>query len=470
MPNILLIEDDLIMGESLVDRFEIEGFEVQWCQTIEDAQQVFAVKQFDAVVSDVRLPDGSGERLFQQQLASHPKIPPWLFITAFATVDQAVTMLQLGACNYVTKPFDITALVDKVNAAISKAHAKEPLQRLAFGDDVLGVSLAMRQLATQARRVSVRANTILITGESGAGKEVLARYIHTHANLNKDAPFVAVNCGAIPDNLIEAALFGHERGAFTGADRAHRGYFEQASGGTLFLDEIAELAPAMQVRLLRVLQDRKVQRLGAEKLINLDLKLVFATHADLQEMVKSGRFREDLFYRINVMHLRVPPLRDRPDDVLWLAHRFLHDDAMSRNETPKALTPSAKAALITHHWPGNVRELHNCIERACVLGESPQIDVSDLFEDVTAQEPAIDLPRLDTFVAEAERHYLAAVLSRFDGKTGLAAQALGISRKTLWEKCKRYGLRHAKNNESVAADRNPRPDSAVFSGTQGKGI
>ena len=444
MPKIHLIEDDLIMGESLVDRFEIEGFEIQWSQTIKEAEEVFVIKQFDAVVSDVRLPDGSGERLFQLQLASQPKIPPWLFITAFATVDQAVAMLQLGACNYVTKPFDITALVDKVNAAISKEHAKEPLQQQALKDDALGVSLAMRQLATQAQRVSARANTILITGESGSGKEVLARYIHTHANPEKDAPFVAVNCGAIPDNLIEAALFGHERGAFTGADRAHRGYFEQASGGTLFLDEIAELAPAMQVRLLRVLQDRKVQRLGAEKLINVDLKLICATHADLQEMVKNGKFREDLFYRINVMHMRVPPLRDRPDDVLWLAQRFLQDDAESRNEVPKALTPSAKAALITHHWPGNVRELHNCIERACVLGEDAQINTSDLSENIGEQETSIDLPTLDTFVADAERHYLAAVLSRFDGKTGLAAQALGISRKTLWEKCKRYGLRDSK--------------------------
>lgn len=445
MLKIHIIEDDLIMGESLVDRFEIEGFEVQWSQTIKEAEDIFVIEQFDTVVSDVRLPDGSGERLFQLQLASKPKIPPWLFITAFATVDQAVAMVHLGACNYVTKPFDITALVDKVKAAISKDHATKPLKQLAFTNDALGGSLVMRQLATQAKRVSARANTILITGESGAGKEVLARYIHTHANPVKDAPFVAVNCGAIPDNLIEAALFGHERGAFTGAERAHRGYFEQASGGTLFLDEIAELAPAMQVRLLRVLQDRKVQRLGAEKLINLDLKLICATHADLQEMVKNGRFREDLFYRIHVMHMHVPPLRDRPDDVLWLTQRFLQEDAASRNEVPKALTSAAKAALIAHHWPGNVRELHNCVERACVLGEDAQIDTSDLFENISEQEVFVDLPTLDTFVADAERHYLAAVLSRFNGKTGLAAQALGISRKTLWEKCRRYGLRDVKN-------------------------
>lgn len=448
MSRIHLIEDDLIMGESLVDRFEIEGHEVYWSQTIKEASEMLGTTQFDAVVSDVRLPDGSGERLFEQQLKFDHQAPPWLFITAFATVDQAVSMLQLGACNYVTKPFDISALVDKVNSAIQKDHADVSLPTLEHvgpTDATLGISLAMRQLASQAQRVASRANTILITGESGSGKEVLARYIHTLSKPLKEAPFVAVNCGAIPENLIEAALFGHERGAFTGADRLHRGYFEQASGGILFLDEIAELAPAMQVRLLRVLQDRQVQRLGAEKLIDVDLKLICATHANLTDRVKNGTFREDLFYRIHVMHMRVPPLRERSEDVLWLAQRFLQDDAAQRNESPKTLTPSAQAALITHHWPGNVRELHNCVERACVLGENAQIDTADLFENAADQTPAVELPTLDAFVANAERHYLAAVLSRFDGKTGLAAQALGISRKTLWEKCKRYGLREAKN-------------------------
>jgi DNA-binding NtrC family response regulator len=448
MPKIHLIEDDLIMGESLVVRFEIEGYEVKWSQTIAEARSVFAVTQFDAVVSDVRLPDGSGERLFELQKSNTSKIPPWLFITAFATVDQAVSMLQLGACDYVTKPFDITALVDKLNSAVCQDERVKPEPTLAPADTSLGVSVAIRQLAAQAKRVASRASTVLITGESGAGKEVLARYLHTLAHPGKGAPFIAVNCGAIPENLVEAALFGHERGAFTGADKVHRGYFEQASGGTLFLDEIADLALAMQVRLLRVLQDRQVQRLGAEKLIDVDLKLICATHADLKDRVRGGQFREDLFYRIHVMHMRVPPLRERPDDVLWLAQRFLQEDAVKRQETPKKLTPSAQAALITHQWPGNVRELHNCVERACVLSEGAQIDTGDLFENSAHHETSTELPTLDAFVADAERHYLTAVLSRLNGKTGLAAQALGISRKTLWEKCKRYGLNDTKNMDS----------------------
>ena len=299
----------------------------------------------------------------------------------------------------------------------------------------------MRGLAMKAGRVAARARTVLITGESGAGKEVLAREMHALAHPQAGAPFVAVNCGAIPDTLIEAALFGHERGAFTGADRQRRGYVEQAHGGTLFLDEIAELTPAMQVRLLRVLQDRQVQRLGSEALLSIDVRVICATHRDLQQLVQQGRFREDLYYRIHVVHLRVPPLRERPDDVLWLAQRFLLDQARERSEAPRRLTPAARAALLGHAWPGNVRELHNRIECAWVMSERGEVDVADLFEERLAAAPAAELPTLETFVADAEKEYLAAILARFNGRVGLAAQALGISRKTLWEKSKRYGLR-----------------------------
>ncbi len=444
MSQLLLIEDDLIMGESLLDRFELEGYAVKWSRSIEQARVLLDEAVFDAVVSDVRLTDGSGERLFEERLRSKAPTPPWLFITAFASVDQAVAMLRAGACDYVTKPFDIAALVSKVQLAIGAEPDHTVVSSAADTDLALGISLSMRQIATQAQRVAARARTILITGESGVGKEVLARHLHALAHPQGSAPFVAVNCGAIPETLIEAALFGHERGAYTGADKLRRGYVEQAHGGTLFLDEIAELSPSMQVRLLRVLQDRQVQRLGAENLIHVDLRLICATHADLQHLVQKNLFREDLYYRIHVMHMRVPPLRERPDDVLWLAQRFLQDDATLRSEPPKQLTPAARAALLAHAWPGNVRELHNCIERASVVGEHAQIDASDLFENQTDKLQASALPTLDAFVADAERDYLTAVLARFDGKSGLAADALGISRKTLWEKCKRYGIRSVK--------------------------
>jgi len=443
VPQLLLIEDDAIMGESLLDRFELEGFQVQWSRTVEQARALLDEVAFDAVVSDVRLPDGSGEHLFESRQRVAAALPPWLFITAFASVDRAVAMLQAGARDYVTKPFDIAELVNKVRAAVGETGEIEesPSPAARAEGSVLGVSAAMRRLAAQAERVARRARTVLITGESGAGKEVLARHLHALAHPRGAAPFVAVNCGAIPETLIEAALFGHERGAFTGADRQRRGYAEQAHGGTLFLDEIAELTPAMQVRLLRVLQDRQVQRLGAETAVLVDLQVTCATHRDLQQLVQQGRFREDLYYRIHVVHLRVPPLRERPEDVLWLAQRFLLDEARDRSEPVRRLTPGARAALLGHAWPGNVRELHNRIERACVMSEQPEVDEAELFEERQTAAPTGELPTLEVFVADAEKAYLSAVLLRFDGRVGLAAQALGISRKTLWEKSRRYGLR-----------------------------
>ena len=441
MTQLLLIEDDAIMGESLLDRFELEGFEVRWSRTAGEAAALLNDGHFDAVVSDVRLPDGCGERLFESKLALPTPPPPWLFITAFASVDRAVAMLQVGARDYVTKPFDIAELVSKVRAAVG--HGEGPMPQDVRGDasSVLGPSAPMRRLVAQAQLASARARTVLITGESGSGKEVLARHLHALTHARCPAPFVPVNCGAIPEGLVEAELFGHERGAFTGADRQRRGYVEQSNGGTLFLDEVAELPPAVQVRLLRVLQDRRVQRLGAEVEIGIDLRVICATHRDLKQMVEQGRFREDLYYRIHVVNLRVPPLRERPEDVLWLARRFLAEHAAQHSEPARRLSAGARAALLGHAWPGNVRELHNRIERACVMGSAPEIGAADLFDEREPAAASSTLPTMEAFVADAEKEYLAAVLGRFDGRVGLAAQALGISRKTVWEKSRRYGLR-----------------------------
>jgi DNA-binding NtrC family response regulator len=441
MPRICLIEDDPIMGESLSDRFLLEGFTLDWFRRGGPALEALLDHSYDAVISDVRLPDVSGEDVFASATRDVEHVPPFLFITAYASVDRAVDMLKRGAHDYVTKPFDISELVSKVRRVVgAPATLSDALENV---PSPLGPSVAMRTLASQAPRIAARARTVLITGESGAGKEILARHLHALAHPEGGAPFVAVNCGAIPVNLIEAALFGHERGAFTGADRMRKGHFEQAHTGTLFLDEIAELTPAMQVNLLRVLQDRRVQRVGGEHWIEVDLRLICATHQDLRVMVEQGSFREDLYYRINVVHLPVPPLRARPDDVLWLAQTLLADQAAQLGEQPRALGPGARAALLAHSWPGNVRELRNRIERACILSSNPVLSAADLFEsaDVVEQEPGRGLPTLAEFVSEAERSYLQAVLQRFDGKVGSAAAALGISRKTLWEKSKRYGLR-----------------------------
>ena len=445
MARICLIEDDPIMGESLSDRFLLEGFALDWFKRGSAAMDALRTQPYDAVISDVRLPDISGEEVFGQASREIAAPPPFLFITAYASVDRAVEMLKRGARDYVTKPFDIGDLVSKVRSMVGE---RMPVPIVVTGAAAaagpLGTSAAMRALQAQAPRVAARARTVLISGESGAGKEVLARHLHALAHPAGDAPFVAVNCGAIPEHLIEAALFGHERGAFTGADRARKGHFEQAQGGTLFLDEIAELPTALQVKLLRVLQDRRVQRLGAEHSVEVDLRLMCATHRDLRAQVAAGQFREDLFYRINVVQLTVPALRERPEDILWLAQGFLRELAAQLGEAPRSLSPGARAALLAHTWPGNVRELRNRIERACVLSQQPVLAGADLFDDAAvavAAESRNDLPSLEAFMADAERSYLQAVLQRFDGRVGAAAAALGISRKTLWEKSKRYGLR-----------------------------
>jgi len=421
MARICLIEDDPIMGESLADRFLLEGFALDWFKRGAPALQALREQAYDAVISDVRLPDLSGEEVFLQAGGADAALPPFLFITAYASVDRAVEMLKRGARDYVTKPFDIGELVGKVRQLVGPAAAAAP----AAAAGVLGASPAMRALEAQAPRIAARAPTVLITGESGSGKEVLARHLHALAHPQRAAPFVAVNCGAIPEPMIEAALFGHERGAYTGAERARKGHFEQAEGGTLFLDEIAELGPP--------LQDRRVQRLGAESSVAVDLRVICATHRDLRAQVAAGAFREDLFYRINVVQLALPPLRERPEDVLWLAQRFLIEQARRLGEAPRSLTPDARAALLAHRWPGNVRELRNRIERACVLSSQAVLSAADLFDGTATRAPAGELPTLEAFMAEAERSY--------HGRVGAAAAALGISRKTLWEKSKRYGLR-----------------------------
>jgi DNA-binding NtrC family response regulator len=441
MSRICLIEDDPIMGESLSDRFQLEGFRVDWFQRGGDALEALERVTYDAVISDIRLPDLSGEEIFREANEKIVRTPPFVFITAFASVERAVALLKQGASDYVTKPFDIGGLVEKISVLAGQSPA-EPMPQ---SSTVLGVSAAMRQLASIAPRVAARARTVLITGESGSGKEVVARHLHQLAGGGDGAPFVAVNCAAIPESLLEDALFGHEKGAFTGAERLSKGYFEQAQGGTLFLDEIGELPAAMQVKLLRAVQERCIQRLGGERPINVDVRVICATHRDLRAQVSAGQFREDLYYRIAVVELHVAPLRDRPDDILWFSRQFLAEQAQVAGEAPRVLTPAAQAALLTHPWPGNVRELKNRIERACILGEGATLSADALFGDrampASAAREASGLPTLEDFVNEAERGYLRAVLERFGGRIGAAATALGISRKTLWEKMRRHGFR-----------------------------
>ena len=441
MVHVCLVEDDDIMGESLADRFALEGFSCDWHKSAQSAAVDLREKRYDVVVSDIRLPDRNGDELFEELQANQPYVPPWIFITGYGTIERAIALMKLGAADYVTKPFDLDQLVAKLLAYVPSAPHDERLP-------TLGLSSGMQRIEEMLLRLALQSTSILITGQSGVGKEVVARKIHRLDVLRCDKSFVAVNCGGIPENLLEAELFGYERGAFTGALRLKRGLLEQASGGTLFLDEIGDMPVAMQVKLLRVLQERTVTRLGSEQSIAVDFRLICATHRDLRKLVEQGGFREDLFYRVNVVHLRIPPLRERPEDILWHAHRFLREVAQQNSGPPKALSTGAEKALLNHLWPGNVRELRHCIERAYVLTPGNTLDPQVLFDEEQACAECgvgvncvgVDQPTLTNCLEECERQYLLQELTRHDWHMNRTASAIGISRKNLWERLRRLGL------------------------------
>lgn len=431
-PRLCLLEDDPIMGESLCDRFALEGFDCDWYQTGQAARTHLGRDHYDALISDIRLPDVNGGALYGQLLEEGRRLPPTIFITGQGSIGDAVDLLKRGAADYVTKPFDLDTLVAKVRAVCRRPAT--------LGEELpsLGISSAMRQIEKTLCQVSGHDAAVLITGESGVGKEHAARHLHQCAFGEGEHPFVAVNCGAIPEGLMESELFGHERGAFTGAIRTKRGVFEQAHGGTLFLDEIGEMPAAMQVRLLRVIQERRVVRVGGEAVIPVRLRLICATNRDLRRLVAEGRFREDLYYRIHVVHVQIPPLRERREDILWFARLFLQEMVTAQEHH---LLPSAEKRLLQHDWPGNLRELRHCIERACILAEGPGIGAAAFpFAGSAAPAELGDEADLKERVSHYERQVIHDALRRYDFQIGETADHLGISRKNLWEKMKKLRI------------------------------
>ena len=436
-PAICLVEDDAIMGESLRERLELEGYAVDWLTTIASASEAIAARTYDMLICDDRLPDGSGGDLFARLNTSVTAIPATLFITGFGSIDRAVALLKLGALDYVTKPFDIEQLLRKVEMHCQRQRTPESPHAPV---SPLGVSAPMRAIDTTLKRISRYATHVVITGESGVGKEVAAKRLHELAFDGESRPFVAVNCGALSESLLESELFGHERGAFTGAVRTKRGVLEMAHGGTLFLDEISEMPLNMQVELLRVLQDREVTRVGGETVIPLDFRLTCATHRDLRAQVAEGNFREDLYYRVNVVHIEIPPLRERHEDILWLAERFLAEHNRQHPERTRGWGPTAKQSLLRHRWPGNVRELKHCIERAWVLDDTPDIEFPELAADTPDTTTTPAGTDLKTFLEGCERAHIIEVLERHGWAVGRSAEALGISRKNLWERMRRLDI------------------------------
>jgi DNA-binding NtrC family response regulator len=442
--RILLVEDDEIMRLSLEDRLRLENIPVQAVGNLSSARKELEKGEIDLVITDIRLPDGTGIELFGDISNHFPGIPV-ILMTAFGDIADAVTLVQAGALDYLTKPFDIRDFISKVERHLSRI-ADAQLTMVNSTDDVsfkagtgcLGKSPVMRKIERLVARLRESDSSILITGESGVGKEVVASLIHNNS-MRKQAPMVKVNCAALSPTLIESELFGHEKGAFTGASKQHIGRFEQAQGGTIFLDEIAEVSPEIQVKLLRVLQEREIERVGGVEPIPLDVRVIAATQVNLDESIEKHEFRSDLYWRLNVIHLHVPPLHERREDIVYLARLFVTEQIAKTGSMVKGLSREAELQLQSMSFPGNVRELKNTIERAVALCDAPWISPSELW---TQDEDNNDInpTTLRKSIEEAERKAILEALAENDHKIIYAAAALDISRKNLWEKMKRYEI------------------------------
>lgn len=433
MKNILLVEDDTIMGESLVQRLELEGFRVHWSRSLADAT-LHLKKAYVCVICDVRLPDGLATDWFADLPAKTRHIA-WFFLTGYGSVNDAISAIKAGAKEYLTKPFDIEKLIDLVRTSmVSEPVAEE--------DVVLGISPAMRRVEGLVHKVATQRVSVLLNGESGVGKEVAANLIHKLDTRSGKRDFVAVNCAAIPETMLEAEFFGFEKGAFSGAVRLHKGYLERADQGTLFLDEVGDLPANMQAKLLRALQEKCFFRLGSEKTTQSDFRIIAATNRDLYADMNAGRFREDLFYRLAVIRITLPPLRERPEDIRWLTQNLLENLVVEQGR-PLAMSEVFLRDIMLREWRGNVRELRSYLEQAVVMSDGGVLDEPIPMETphggAQATGPEVIVP-LHAKVEEAERSHILKALDRCEGSVSKTAELLSISRKTLWEKMKRLEI------------------------------
>ena len=437
MPNepgcVAVVDDDPIMGESLQRALQLEGWRAVWWQTGKKAVDGMSDLCPDLVLCDIRLPDMDGDEVFRATNA-RTLAPPFIFMTAFGQIDQAVALIRAGAQDYLTKPFELASLFQKVREAMS----------LRVGDaaqGALGVSPSMRGIEALLRRLASRSLPILFTGETGTGKEVCARFLHGLSPAATE-PFMAVNCAAIPSDLLESEVFGHERGAFSGAHQRHLGYAERARGGVLFLDEIAAMPLALQAKLLRVLEERSFHRVGGEGPISLKARIVCATSERLDDQTRRGAFREDLLYRINAVTVEVPPLRERPEDISWLLCRYFSLFTEQAETELRGISSMAEEIALSHPWRGNVRELRNQVERAVTLSTGPWIMPTDIFPEMrTVMFDTIDpMVSLAAVRDAAEKRQIERVLRETAGHIGITAKRLEISRTTLWEKMRRFGI------------------------------
>ncbi len=442
MSRILVVDDEQSMRELLAIMLRKEGFEVVAAESRAAAAAVLARGHVDLVVTDVRLPDGDGVEILRHVKAASPETVV-IVMTAFGSTETAVAAMKLGAHDYLTKPFDIEELKIVVRNALEKQRLQEENVRLKLEfrnrhglDRMIATSPAMVAVLDMAKAVASTSSTVLVTGESGTGKELVAKAIHS-LSPRRDAPFVSVNCGALPETLLESELFGHLKGAFTDAHQTRKGLFEAAHRGTLFLDEVGEMPPSMQVKLLRALQERRIRRVGGTDEIEVDVRLIAAANRPLEDLVRERRFREDLFYRLNVIPLRIPPLRERREDIPLLAEHFLKRFTSEMGKAVTSLSPEAQRLLGAYQWPGNVRELENVIERVVALETTPQVLPERLPESivsrVSAPGPAVlgDGFTLDGHLRDVEASLLHAALRQARGDRTAASRLLGVSPRSL---------------------------------------
>ncbi len=449
--KILIVDDDQNHLKTLQTIIKSWNYGVTTADDGSSAVEIVKAKPFALILMDVRMANMNGIEALRKIKRYNPSIPV-LIMTAYSSVDSAVQALKAGAYDYLTKPLDFEVLKITLERALEHSGLKvenETLKSKLSSDyelgNIVGNSQAMKDLLDMLRMVAPSEATVLITGESGTGKELVAKSIHYNSKRSK-YPLVVINCATLTETLLESELFGHEKGAFTGADKRREGRFMQADKGTIFLDEIGETSPAMQAKLLRVIQEREIQRVGGEVTLSVDVRIIAATNRDLDQEVKKGKFREDLYYRLNVVALRIPPLRERQEDIPILAQYFLKKYSLSNNKVVKGFSPLAMDMLLKYNWPGNIRELENTIERAVILLLGEYItdkELTDTIKNNYAENhdwaPAIPIAA-NRPLAEIEKEAILATLEASGGNKSKAARKLGITRKTLHKKLKNYGI------------------------------
>ena len=445
--RILIVDDEATAVENLAHVCRKEGYEVTTRMTGMGALEILEKNRFDIVLTDLQMEKVDGMAVLRRVKELTPETAV-ILITGYATLDSAVAAMKAGAFHYIAKPFRLDEVREVVRNALELVNLKRENQQLKqqltnsrSGASIITQDVIMQRLLETARQVAPTDTNVLITGESGTGKELLAKFIHAHSD-RSEAPFQAVNCGALQEDLLANELFGHEKGAYTGATELRKGLIEAANGGSLFLDEIAEMSLGMQVKLLRVIQEREVQRLGSSQTVPVNIRLIAATHRDLRDEIAAGRFRQDLYYRLDVVGLHLPPLAERRDDIPLLAFYFLRKHAARMNRAVDDIDSAAIAVLLDYDYPGNIRELENIIERGVALAQEGQLTTANL--PPTLVEHTVKVVReksgsLPTLV-EREADYIRYVLERSGQNRTRAAKVLGIDRVSLWRKLKKYGM------------------------------